>query len=435
MKKNAALFVVLVLLLLGTYFFQEKRSETEYQRSLVEGRLLEKELVHLKLPKVEALRKKNQWFSGDQLLSHNSMKLIEEKLLQVKKVKEVSGDWKAFFPHPFQIQVNHEDWTFGDLALDRQSFYVGVKDKIYLAIIDGPSSGVTQDENEIEAMKLNELMTFLSKDLRELKEVQLFRFYPDLPLKRVAFEIDGNLPFELDLESNKTSPPPIQGIEAHKDLRGKFFSLLTQMTLKEEVPFSEKLKFKKLGSLSFLAGPEEVRWELWIRSEKSADAYILDPKQKRAFLMVGGTLKVFFVHLQDYWDKKVIPAKDFETFSKLTVRFTQGEKSADVTIYNREPLSFEARGFNVDTPKMDFLFQFLFNLGHKDQAERVSLLSKSERRQVLSENHLRLEVMNQELLLWRKAQELIVVNLTKCYKAHFNLVDENFRATFEDVLK
>jgi hypothetical protein len=84
---------------------------------------------------------------------------------------------------------------------------------------------------------------------------------------------------------------------------------------------------------------------------------------------------------------------------------------------------------------MEQLIQLIFNLGPKDQADRVSPLSASEKKQVLSEEHLRIEAMGQELLLWRKAEELIVVNLTQGFKAHFTVLDENFRGTFEDVLK
>ena len=84
---------------------------------------------------------------------------------------------------------------------------------------------------------------------------------------------------------------------------------------------------------------------------------------------------------------------------------------------------------------MEEIIQIIFNLGPKEQANRVSILSNSERKQLLSGNHLRIEVMGQELILWRKIEELIVANLSQDFKAHFSIVDENFRGTFEDVLK
>ena len=435
MKKNLILLGVFVVLLVGTYFFQEKRAEKEYVEAQTKDRLINFEVTHLKLPTIEAVKKNGSWWNGNQLLSHNTFKTIEKKLSEIKKIKSIQGEWATFFPHPFSFEINHVPWTIGDMSLDKQGFYISQNKNVYLAVIEGESMELTQDEREIESIKLNELVSALSKPAAELAENQLFRFYPDIPMDRIVISVDQNLPFELDLKNNKTLPPPVKGIAVHKDLRGKFFSLLTQMTLKEEVPYSEKLKFKKLGDVKFLNEKKTVDWELWIKSDKSADAFIIDSAQKRAWLMIGGTLKLFFVRNQDYWDKKVIPSEFFKSFTRLNATFTQGSKSAVVSILNREPLAFEVNGYKVDQAKMEFLMQFLFNLSSKDQAERVSILSSSEKKQLLSEEHLRIEILDQELILWRKAEELIVVNLTQGFKAHFNLVDENFRGKFEDVLK
>lgn len=435
MKKNLILFGVFLALLVGTYIFQEKRAEKEFVEAQTKDRLLTFEIKHLKLPNIEAVKKNGSWWSGDELLSHNTFKLIEKKLSEIKKIKKLEGDWKTFFPHPFNFEINHVPWSIGDMSLDKQGFYISEGKEIYLAVIEGESTELTQDEKEIESIKLNELVSALSKTLPEVKENQLFRFYSDMPMDRVLISTEGNLAFELDLKNNETIPPPVKGIAVHKDLRGKFFSLLTQMTIQKEVPYSEKLKFKKLAEIKFFGEKKNVDWELWIQNDKSADAFIIDPAQKRAWLMVGGTLRLFFIRNQDYWDKKVIPSKYFKPFTRLSSTFTQGSKSAVVTILNREPLAFEAKGYKVDQAKMEFLIQFIFNLSSKDQAERVSLLSNSEKKQILSEEHLRIEILDQELLLWRKTEELIVVNLTQGFKAHFNLVDENFNGKFEDVLK
>lgn len=435
MKRNLILFGILVVLLVLTYVFQEKRAQKEYVEAQVKDRLVNFDITHLKLPQIEAVKKDGKWWSGDRLLSHNTFKQIEKKLTEIKRIKSIAGDWNTFFPHPFSFEVNHVPWSIGDMSLDKQGFYISIDKKIFLAVIEGESTHLTHDEHEIESIKLNELVTFLSKNQNELFENQFFRFYSSLPQERAVLSVEGSLPFELDFEKNATVPPPIQGVNVLKDIRGKFHSLLTQVNLKEEIPYSEKLKFKKLGELKFSDKKKTVTWELWLRSQSSADAIIIDPDQKRAFWMVGGTLKLFFVQIQDYWDKKVIPSKNFVSFSKLPATFVQGASKTTVTILNREPLAFETSGYKVDQLKMEQLFQILFNLGPKDQADRVSLLSTSEKKQLLSGDHLRIEVMDQELILWRKQEEVIVANLTQGFKAHFNLVDENFRGSFQDVLK
>ena len=152
--------------------------------------------------------------------------------------------------------------------------------------------------------------------------------------------------------------------------------------------------------------------------------------------MYGGTLKIFFVSIQDYWDKKVIPDAHFVSFERLPIKFSQGVRAATVMVQNREPLEYStSSNFKIDKMRMEQLIQMILNLGPREQSDRVSLLSKSEKKQLLSEDQLRLLVMDQELILWRKASELIVANVTQGFKAHFFVTDENFRGSFQDVLK
>jgi hypothetical protein len=435
MKNNLILLGILVALISGAYLFQEKRVARELKESREESALLSTDILTLELPNIKAEKINGQWMDGKTLLSFNTFKQIEKKISEIMKIKEISGDWANFSRHSFPFKVNGENWSIGDLSLDKQSFYIKRGQKIYLAVIEGGSHHLTTHEEEIEEIKLNELLNFLSKKKNDLVELQLFRYFPTLPLGRVVISNEGDLPFELNLDSNMTQPGPISGVEVHSNLKNKFMSLLTQATIKEVTPLSEIKKFKKLGEINFLSGNQNVKWELWLKSDKSADAIIIDPLQKKSFLMVGGTLKIFFVRLQDYWDKKVIPSKDFTSFTQVNAEFIQGSKRDTITIVNKEPIEFESKKLNIDTPNMELLTQIIFNLGQRDQAERVSILTKAEKTQLLSGDYLKIRVMNQELLIWRKTEELIVANLTQGFKAHFTLLDEKFRGRFEDVLK
>ncbi len=426
---------VLVFLLMFTYVFQEKRVEREIQEVVKKDQLVNFEVTHLKFNSLEAVKKNHQWWEGNQLLSLNKFQQIEKKLSQIMKIKKIEGNWSQYSSRSFQFEINHTPWSIGDLSIDKQSFYIKKDQDIFLAQIEGESRHLTVDEKEISSIKLNELLFLLSPQKNELKETQLFRFFSDIPLDRVLIKTDSMIPFEVDTEKNETTPPPIQGISVHQELKKKIMLLLTQATIKEEIPFSDKLKRKKISEVVFSNQNRSLTWELWLRNDNSADAILIEPVSRKAFLMVGGTLKLFFVQIQDYWDKKIIPSKSFVSFHSIPVNFFQGMKSAKVIILNKEPLEFEAKGFKIDLLKMEELMQIIFNLGPRDQAQRVSILTNSEKKQYLSENHLRLEVMGQELIILRKFQELIVANLTQGFKAHFTMLDENFLGTFEDVLK
>lgn len=437
MKKNLYLFVAFVVLLSGTYFFQEVRTDKAFKKSLTEGHLIKaEEIKSLSWGEVEAVKKETQWWAGDRLLSFNTFKQIEKRISHIKKIKDIPGDKQNFFQNPIEFKVNGEVWTIGDLSLDKQGFYLAKGPAVMLVISEGETQELAEAPEKVAEIKLEDLKNFLNYKLSDLFETQLFRFYPKLPLGTATIEGEGRLGYELNFDQNKTLPPPIHGISVHEELLTKFTALLTQMTIKKEVPYSEDLKKVKMGQLIFQNEAEEkVTWELWLNSAKSADSFIIDTAKKKAWHMIGGTLKLFFIQAQDYWDKKVIPLKEFKHFIELKTTFTQGSKSEVVEIINKEPLAFKSSKFKVDTEKMNILLQYVFNLSEKDQADRVSQLSKSEKKELLSGDHLRMEIFNQEILFWRKADELILVNLTQGFKAHFLVTEQTFRATFEDVLK
>ncbi len=436
MKKNLTLFGFLVILLTATYFFQEKRTLQHREEEHAKHQLIkESDIASLAWGEVEIVKKNDQWWMGDKLVSHNLMTQLLKKLTSLKMIKTVDGESKNYFSSPLSFKVNGINWQLGDMTLDRQGFYLSQGDKIIVAVIEGASGEITDDESKIEEIKLEDLKTVLLKKADDIYETQLFRFYPSLPFGKVLIEAEGRPSYELDLKGNKINPVPLKGINVHDHLKEKFNSILTQVNLKKEVPYSEKLKTSPLGKIIFSDHKNQVTWELWLANSGSADSYILDTKLKKAWLMVGGTLKIFFLHFQDYWDKKVIPQDYFKTFDRMDVRFFQDDLEAKVTVINRQPLDFECSNFKVDINKLNTLFMYLFNRAEKDQADRISQLASSEKKQLLTESHLRLEIFGQDLLLWRKAEELIVVNLTQGFKAHFLLKDETFPTHFRDMLK
>lgn len=434
MKKNLILAGVLAGLLLLTYFVQEKKAVSDYNESLTKDHLITSGIKRLKIPNVTAMKKGDVWFDGDRRLSYNAFKVIEKKITEIKKIKDITGEKKTYFTQPLVIEVNDEIWTLGDLSFDRQGFYLARGEKIMLVMIDGESTELTQDEAEIAPKKYEELKFQLNKSYDELIEKQLFRFYPDLPMKRVLVEAFERLPYELNFEKNETLPAPIAGVSVHTGIQKKFHSLMTQMMIREELTYSESLKKKKMGTLKFMDG-KEVTLELWLRDETSADAVLIDSQSKKAWLMIGGTLKGFFTLVQDYWDKKIIPQAEFKTFDRLPVILSQGNKTAEFEILNREPLKFESTKHKLNEANILSMVQIVFNLNQFDQADRVSILSKSEKKMLenLSETHVL--IMGQELILWVKTEELIVVNVTQGFKAHFSMFHEKMGMRFEDMIK
>ncbi len=433
MKNNLLLLGVLFALLTATYFLQEKSAQDDYKQSQIEGRVLTVPVTTLKLSDFEAQKKGNSWWAQDTLMSHNYMNQLEKKLHEVKKVKVLTGSKETFFKNALTFSVNGKPWTIGEMALDKNGFYLSIGDEIMLAVVEGESTQLTEDGSEIPAIKRRELVGIVSKTFNELKENQLFRFYEKLPMEKVSVETEGRLPFELNLSANQSIPAPFAGIALHEDLQKKFTSLITQMNIKEKVPYDEKLKGTKLGQIKFQADNDTVIWELWLKDKKSADSFVIDSDKKMAFSMIGGTLKVFFIQVQDYWDKKIIPPANFREFNEIKAQFVQGSQSRIITVQNKEPLSF--LGGKLEADKLRSLFQILLNLGPYDQADRVSPLSKTDKQVYLAEDHLRVTIFDQELIVVKKPEEIIVVNLTQGFKSHFTMAVDLVSYRFQDMLK
>ncbi|HLW56529.1 MAG TPA: hypothetical protein VKY27_04035 [Bacteriovoracaceae bacterium] len=427
MKLNLWLFIVLIALLIGTYFFQEKRVEENFKQSLIANRVITEEIVLIETKDFRAQKVDEQWKNGDELLSHNDLTRLVRMLKNLKEVRKVEGEVEVKGP---SFKVNEVNYTLGELNLDKSAFYLKKDEDVYLAVIDTETTQIHTHEDNLNELKLDELKGLLSKTNQELLERQLFRYYPKLEYESVAIKPDGALDFELDFKRNATLPPPMKGIEVHEDLAGKFRSLITQINIKRKIKADPKLKKNKLGEMTFY--PSELKWEIYLPYKDKADAFLFD-SEGNAYEAIGGTLRVFLIQLQDYWDKKIIPPSEFKNFDSLNVTFYQGPEELSITVKNREPLEFISEQ-PLNEEKVQELFQVIFNLSNYDQGQRVSNLTTSQLRQILSEDNLRLDVMGQELSIVSYGQEIIVANITHEYKVHF-LRSENFPLTLKDMLK
>lgn len=427
MKLNLWLFIVLVALITGTYFFQEKRDEDHFQHSLVAGRFITDPIVSIETDKFKAQKVSGQWKSGEDLLSHNHFHRLVKMIGAIKEVKKLEETTEVL---GLTFKVNGISYVLGELNLDKSAFYFKAGNETYLAVIDTDSAQVHSHNENLNVLKREELEHLLSKGQKELLEQQLFRYYPELEYESVAIKPDGALDFELDFKNNTTLPAPMKGIEVHEDLSGKFRSLITQIKMKEKIKASSKLKKNKLGEITFF--PSQLKWEIYVPQKDKADVFLFD-SLGNGYEMVGATLKVFLVQLQDYWDRKIIPPAEFEEFDSLSVELYQGTEELSISVKNREPLEFKSSQ-ELDHSKVELFFQLIFNLSGFDQGQRVSNLTTSQLRQILSEDNLRLDIMGQELAIVSYGQEIIVANITHEYKVHF-LKIENFPLNLKDMLK
>ena len=431
--KNISLLGILITLLLMTYLFQEKKILSSPSQE--ENKLFAFDIKTIKTPFWEAYAKNGLWWSKEKLLSHFKFNTLVSKLGNIKIKKIIEGDWKQFsFLSNLEMKINGKILIVGDYSLDKKSRYIFYDGVIYLCSMMGENQVYAQNEDEISQIKWQEFLGIAQQNIDQLKETQFFRFFPNLQFDKVKVSSNSFFSYEINFSENTTTPSPLSGIVELPQLKQKFLSLFNSIVVKEEL--DSLISFEsdqKLGEISFFQKKDEAvtKMELWQKEKGKADIFIWDHLTGKKFLVVGGTLKLFFIHVQDYWDKKVIPPHAFSFFESTQALFKQNGRSAEVTVYNTEPLSFKTKNYKIQHDHLKAMFQYLFNLGNLEQADRVSMLKKSELK--MTENMLHVSLFGEELILWKKENELIVINATRGFKAHF--YDGKVMTQFEDVLR
>ena len=307
--------------------------------------------------------------------------------------------------------------------------------EIFLCVIDGESQQLTSNSSEIASIKYDELKRLLNLDINQLKEDKILHFLPDLKMSKAVFSADGAPTFEINFVDNMTNPKPLSGIEVHAELMDKFITSFNQMSAIDDLIYKDVKPFKKLSMIEVFFPDQSFKLELWQLNKSSADAVIICPEFAKAWRVSGRFLKIFFVHVQDFWDKKVIPSKAFNPQKEIKLSLFEQNKQTDVFVKNTNPFQFHSSMGKLNQQKWDFFIQYIFNLGQKDQADRISIFTPSEKDIFLKQNILNIKVFGQHLLIWRRSQELIVANLTQGFKAHYVFLEENFSARFDDMLK
>lgn len=431
-KSNLILFGVLSLLLVFTYFIQEKKVLFSYkkEKSLID--MLGSELVSIKGPNFEAIKIKDSWFQNQQLLSHNIFKILEKRMREIKLIQELENAKDENFPGFLELVLNNKKVLIGDMSIDNESFYLKVENSFFLAKIDGESTQISYSQENLQKDKLVELKSLFFKKTKDIFEDQFFRYSKSIPLWKVAVFSEGRNPYVLDFKDNKTIPDQISGVEVHQNIKDKFFSLITQIQIKNELDYNKLKLFKKLASINFKDknSNQDIIWEVWRKNQSTADPVIVDHYNQKAFEAIGGTLKVFFLDVQDYWDKKIIPTKDFKNFDKLKIEFHQNKLKKSVIISNREPFEFESSDGIPNLNNLQAFIQLVMNLSAFDQADRVSPLSSTDEKIYSDEKFLRFNIFDHKLLCHQKSHEIIMVNLTTRTKLHFY---QNIESVFCDL--
>ena len=430
MKSNLKLLILLLVLVTGTYFLVERPDRvwwSQHNDSYTLKPIFENAKT-LEFQKTIWVLKDQQWTYEKDILSQPILAKWKRILTSFKLEREIpltATVKKAdFITKGYSLGIDDNHYIIGDQSADGKSVYI-----------------LDTDKNRILQMSLlpSDLYKVLDElkenDLEKMIEKRVYAHFSHIEFEKVLFETPGILSFELDLINKVTIPKPIAGVLQHPHLDQKFWHEMELLQFTHQLPYNPGLLYQKMAQVSFLQKDKKVlSFELHRLGPQNADAVVYVPETKQIFKVQGQTAKVFFDQVQDYWDRKIIPKNVFKAFNELNAHFVLGDKETNLKVINQEPLGFQSVDgkFKLKDDKLQNLFGIIFNLGQYEEASRVSILSKAESQQFQNESHIRLNVFGQDIMLVRRTNELVVVNFTQGFKAHFILFDISIGDQWED---
>ncbi len=430
MKSNLKLFAILLVLLTATYVWIE-RPDREWWRGHDESFQL-KELVDnaqsFEVQGVEWKLVDNLWTHGQDLMAIPAWAKWRRTLTSLKLERAIplteTVKFDDFITDGFSLKIDGQEFILGDKTSDEKGIYLFDKERHQILQMQLFPSDLFQMLDEVK-----------EKTAEQMIEKRVFPYFSNVNFQKAVFETPGILSFELDLVNKVTTPKPIAGILQHPHIDQKFWHEMDRIQFTEQITPDLGLLYQKMAAINLYQDEKKVlSFELHRIGPLNADAVVYVPEERRMFKVQGSTAKVFFDQVQDYWDRKIIPRNVFKAFDEMRVQFILGDKEATVNVLNQEPLGFSSPDnlIKLKEDKLHNLFGILFNLGQYDEASRVSILTKSEKQQYQNEAHIRMNVFGQDLMLIRKSNELVVVNFTQGFKAHFILFDISIGDQWED---
>ncbi len=448
-KLNYYLFGLLILGLVATYFFQEKRALDENRKLELESKVLDfskvGEILSIKGQKSEIVKEGDTYLIKETRYPVNSKRLEEVfKILGNIKVKSiVAGAEVAKIGHQnfipdsnmqlsFVFANEEVIFTLGKKLDFDQSFYLEVQRgkkgqvlgrEMLVAFDSSVDDAIYQSEAEMKKSDAKyrrlQAIFFLGNsfynDLRIFKD----RYAEDtISFKEVKFATFRNKKFSVDFEKTQTIPAPIPGIEYFSDNWISFYRMFIRLpargimnTYKQEL-LKEPLSIIEIKNRN--GDSEEV--VMYKKYGSLVGYFVVTNKEKTLFELDQDKARYFLLNIQDFWSKKIkLPGTVFD----LSISAPSGEKLSlkvrDLDLFRAEGLSgVEANNVNVKK-LVDFI---------KMEANHISLVESSDG-DILKKIRFSFSLNNSLYQVFFADSDLIFLDVTKKVLYHYYVGNES----------
>jgi hypothetical protein len=442
--KNLVLFLILIIALTATYFFEERGNRINEATQAKKSSLLDAEalgeITAIQGVKLNFEKRGEFFFDKDNNLQLSQARLNEFfQILSGLKVKtflnqdEVNKVGVNFYiPDPtMQMKFSFEkgDLTFvlGKKLDYDQSFYMqvtkGTTSQIVIVNDESPDPGVYQTDEEYKKSdakyKRLQIVFFLTnKYFHDTRVFKDFNYTDEkINFKTVSVATFRNKKYSVSFENSTTNPPAPKGILYFEENWLSFHRFLTHLEGKSlYYPGDAKLLSEVLSEFE-VTDREGRKYTLDVY-KKYADenGYFLKSSLNNIIYQIKPEdAQYFFVNVQDFWEKRIAPKEKVYNFN---VSFFDG-KSGSVVIQDKElfkalPVAGESKFTESSIRALEFkrLVEFF-----KSEGNHVSDLVESPS-ELLKKNILRVQFDKRNLSVILEENEAIIVDFDLKIKIH-----------------
>jgi hypothetical protein len=441
--KNLALFIILVVALCATYFFEERTSRMNEAAQIKKSALLDVEAFG-EITGIEGVKlnfEKRGEFYYDK---NNNLKLAQARLneffqilsgLKVKTflnqadVNKVGVNFYISDPTmkmTFHFEKGELSFVLGKKLEYDQTFYMQVTkggvSQVVIVSDDSPDPSVYENDeaykkSDMKFKRLEMLFLLTNKYFYDTRVFREFNYQADkINFKDVSIATFRNKKYSLSFETTTTNPAPPKGVPYLEDNWVSFHNFLTKLEGKDLYYPADPKLLNEILSQVLVTDREGRKYSLNVYKKfGNENGYFLKTSLDNIiYQLKPEDAQYFFVNVQDFWEKKIVP-KEKEYNFKITFFDGQTEevKIQDKELFKVLPTTNKFTENTIRALEFKRLIEFF-----KMEGNHITEVNESPS-ELLKKNILRVQFDKRNLSVILEENEAIVVDLDLKIMIHY----------------
>ncbi len=416
-NKNLILFVVLILAIAVTYWFEERGNINAQKAIATKTEILDAsalgELKGVKGIKLDFIKEGDNYYSRENHLLLSKARLDEFfKILAGIKVKtflkdeDVAKVGKAFYipddalKLTFQFEKGEIDFTLGKKLDFDQTFYMevikGGKKQYVIAEDQSPDPGVYRNDKDYQRSeaKFKRLQMIFMLTNVYFYDTRLFKdLYPDdkaINFDEISILTFRNKKYSINFKNTTTNPPVPKTLGYFEENWLSFHRTLTKLEGRTVIaPYEQSALSEVLSQFEIKdrAG-RNITLTVYKKFGDQNGYFLTSSLDKVLYVLKTEDAPYFFVNVQDFWKKNISPK---EKEYQLGITF-YGKATDLVNISDKELFKATSAKAGTVTRPLEFkkLIDFIKMEGDhvSDMTEKPSEILKKQIMQVRFDNRV-----------------------------------------------